>query len=767
MEYFVPQCHIVIEQAALRETIEHQQVQQKEMQLAQLYRYATHHHSHHHNNYVLAQRLIQELICHFRDQKMYRFLIELVQKLITKADIIQYTNRNIRNLKPNLASQIASLEYAAITINNFPQLIALRDIIIGYFQTTFQTPPFIINQYLIDLFNEQFIKDIYLTQFNQTHQIQLINYGHPYTTNYSAFTFYLYDDDLYSPAQTQVNTIVVTSQYNYQQPSQNPYSSYPPNQQQLNMTDSQYQKHQSQQNTYQQQQPQQITYNNYSNQSIYGQPSNPYSSVPQPSIQGYSNNSQNQANPYSSPPQPPIVGYQQTSTYNYNNQTTAQTQQYQPVPPQSALNQGYPNYQPQPSGYQNSTQPPGYQNPSQIPSYQNPLQSPGYQNPSQNPGYQNPLQSPGYQDPSQIPGYQNPSQSPGYQDPSQIPGYQNPLQSPGYQDPSQIPGYQNTSQTPGYQNTSQPPGYQNSSQPTHPKQIAQFPPTQGYQYSLQNNQDYQSQQNQVYPNQISPSYPIQNFNNDPKQPVEQQNNYNTNPNQQYNPQNQQAPPYSCGQAQSYESKQLATSQFAQNVAQVPDQPKEQYQVSLDQNNQNTQAQIVRQNSNVQQPIPDLKQATSIYSHPIPNNNQLEYQNPSNQTSGNQQMIPPPPPPPPPAQQQPYQEFLNQKNINEQSPVSQQGSTNFQNSIQNNQPAQDDKSLLEALFINQSLKNLQLLDKQGAPLIDQKLSFRKDRDIKGFKNHDEHALYILKCYVEGKYAQNKIDRTAEMKNLVIF
>lgn len=40
-------------------------------------------------------------------------------------------------------------------------------------------------------------------------------------------------------------------------------------------------------------------------------------------------------------------------------------------------------------------------------------------------------------------------------------------------------------------------------------------------------------------------------------------------------------------------------------------------------------------------------------------------------------------------------------------------------------------------------------------------------MKGFKNHDEHALYILKCYIEGKYVQNKIDRTEEMKSLVSF
>ena len=144
------------------------------------------------------------------------------------------------------------------------------------------------------------------------------------------------------------------------------------------------------------------------------------------------------------------------------------TDQYQPLPYQSALPpQHYqwaaqPGYQGQPGYVQ---PPPGYQGQPQ-PGYEGQPQ-PGYQGQPQ-PGYQGQPQ-PGYQGQPQ-PGYQGQPQ-PGYQGQPQ-PGYEGQPQ-PGYQGQPQ-PGYQGQPQ-PGYQGQPQP-GYQGQPQPGYQGQPAYWQP---------------------------------------------------------------------------------------------------------------------------------------------------------------------------------------------------------------------------------------------------------------------------------------------------
>ncbi|CAD8074472.1 unnamed protein product [Paramecium sonneborni] len=673
MYNFLSQCQTVLTEANSKEIWEYKQIELKEQQLVNLYRQQ----AYHQQSYQMAQNLINELTRHFRDQKIYRFLIELIQKLIKKIEIIQQTNGMVYTLKPHLGNQLASLEYAANNIDNFPSLISLKDIIFTYFNTTLLTPPFEVNPFLLNLFDINYVRNIYLTLFNQTNQIPLQNYGHVYTPNYEPFTFFLLDDNIETQITSQPSSTTAYSQYSYQQYV--PQNHYQPCQNQQYITDSQFQQQQSQQNVYQQQPQSQIPYNNQ-NLNVYSE--KPYSNIPQPQIQGYSN-SQYPTFTYVSTPQPQILGFHYNQTQNYNNQSTTYGQNFN-VQLQYFANQGQVDYTPQ--------------------SYPHYMSQP--------------------------------------QTYPQAPGNQNSIQSPNV------------------------------------NQIASFPPTQWPQSNLSNNNqnqvEQQYQQPQAYQNQMQPPYHPQNLSMEPQyQQVEQINNYNINPNKECNyPQNQQQVPSSQNvQYESYEQK-MVQSQIPQSVSQVPDQYESNNQINVNSNNQNTQQYLNQENPNQKDQMQDIRQAKSIYTPQIPDNNtQQKYQNPSNQAQETlqQQALPPPPPPPPPPphQVQTPEDFINLNKINQQNSILDQRSLNDQEIQQYSLQQQNDNSLFEALFLNKSLLKYELIDSKGCPQLNQKVQYKQDRDMKGFKNHDEHALFILKCYLDGKFAQNKIDRTEEMKTLVNF
>ncbi|CAD8159954.1 unnamed protein product [Paramecium pentaurelia] len=173
MKLFTNQCQIVIQISTNYVSSELENLKSKELILVEEYNMG--------NEYELEDQnlsnQINQLIIHFRNYLLHNYLRKLVEKILQLFEKIFLKNDNNQDqLEDFLGNLIITLEYIQQKLVNYGDLQILKKQIDNLLNFKIQSTQQQVSPIILDLFNLQVLRDIYLTKFQKKYGIEFENF---------------------------------------------------------------------------------------------------------------------------------------------------------------------------------------------------------------------------------------------------------------------------------------------------------------------------------------------------------------------------------------------------------------------------------------------------------------------------------------------------------------------------------------------------------------------------------------------------------------